>query len=187
MCVCVHRLVAIAILVVPFVASAEPEPARLYARVGAGFGAFAPDEQGDRGLVVYDGALAVRFGEIWVRGALTHASMNDGYAGSLLEWHAGVEWKPQRRPDARWFIGLDAGWANGDGGFEDGGVMSLSAPFVMPRAGYEIGGDHVRVQLALELMFGYGHFKSFEQGVPNNLDTNLWMKGMNLTVALTVR
>ncbi len=181
------RLALLAILLVPFVASAEREPAQFYVRVGAGFGSFAPDEQGDRGLVVYDGALAVRFGEIWVRGALTHASMNDEGGGSLLEWHGGVEWKPQRRPDARWFIGLDAGWANGDGTFEDGGVMSLSAPFAMPRAGYEIGGEHVRVQLALELMFGYGHFTSFEQGYPNNLDTNLAMKGANLTVALTVR
>src|SRR3569623_1220548 len=146
------RLVLLAILLVPFVASAEPESARFYARGGGGFGSFAPSDQGDWGLVVYDGALAARFGEIWVRGALTHASMNDeSIVGSLLEWHAGDEWRPQRRPDARWVLGLDVGWANGNSDIEDGGMQWLSAPFAKPRVGYENGGEQDSIPLPHEL------------------------------------
>ena len=183
------RLALFAILFVPFVASADPEPAQFYVPVGAGLGEFGPtNNQGSRGLVVYDGALALRAGEIWVRAAVTHASMNAEIdEGQLLEWHAGIEWKPEQRLHSGWFIGADAGWADGTGGIEDGGMQSVSAPFVMPRAGYEIGGEHVRLQFALELMFGYGHYTRIEQGDPNNVDGNTRLGGANLTVALTER
>lgn len=181
------RLVVLAILFVPLVASAEPEVPRFYARLGAGFGAFGPaTNQGTAGLVVYDGALAVRFGEIWVRGALTHASLNDeDPLNSMLEWHGGVEWRPDPRRDAHWFLGLDAGYAKGQSIIEDGGMQWLSSPFVMPRAGYEFGTDHVRFQITFELLEGYGHYKKLED--TGNVNGDMHTQGANLELAIIGR
>ncbi|MBV8758859.1 MAG: hypothetical protein JO257_16340 [Deltaproteobacteria bacterium] len=175
------RFAALAILLVPLVASAEP--ADFYGRAGIGLGGFSPPDFGG-GVVVYDFAAAARLGDVWLRGALTVAELGYGSSDQLYEPHAGIEWRADR-PHTGAFIGIDAGWARGDGYVEDGSRF-ISAPFVMPRGGLEFGGAHVRVQLTLELAFGYGRFIDTSVS-PAPVDERTQMGGANLELGLIVR
>ena len=168
---------------VPLVAAADPDSASLYGHAGIGLGSFAPSGRAT-GIFAYDVAAAVRLGDVWIRGALTVAELGFGSSDKQYEPHAGVEWRSHDRPTAAAFAGLEVGWARGDGYVEDG-QRFLSAPFVMPRGGIEIGGEHVRVQLTLELMLGYGRLR--DTSYTPVIDEQATMKGANLALGIIVR
>src|SRR5438067_1699997 len=113
--------------------------------------------QGTYGGFGWGAAGAVRWQDLWFRGAVTDGQMFMNTNGRILEPRVGVELRTLQNANAAGFVGIDLGrldgWADDD---ESAGQFTVHGWFAMPRAGLEFGGSHVRFHLAYELIVGYG-------------------------------
>jgi hypothetical protein len=154
-----------------------------FAAAGCVCGASVNGVRGGGG-VGYDLAAAGRYGDVWFRGAVTVETMSLELAGHLIEPRIGVELRTHDNPKAAAFWGVDAGIVDGSGLVEDEmSERTIRGGFAMARGGFELGGVHVRVRVALELLAGYGH--GFDPGVPATASG--MMRGGSLSVGFIVR
>lgn len=184
-----HRLAALAVLLVPAAASAEPpSPGDFYVSVaGCACGAGLRGGPG-YGFVGYDLALGVRYDDWWFRGALTKFYFSQGDDGQIVEPRIGIERRTYDNPHASAFFGIDTGFVTGSGLHEDAtGPSTIRGGFVMPRAGIEGGGEHLRIRLSLEIVLGYGHAVDVQDEGTPVVDTRGFMDGGNLELGFTVR
>lgn len=183
----VHRLSVLAVLLVPAIASADPDPGLFYA-TAAGCVCGAGVSHSSFGVVGWDLAIGARVGDLWLRGAVMRTQFIEGTYGFMYEPHVGVEHRTYDNPHASAFFGIDVGMLTGSGPHEDAvGNSSLEGGFVMPRAGIEGGFEHLRIRFALEVVLGYGHAIEVGDGTAPNVDVSGFMKGANLELGFTVR
>jgi hypothetical protein len=173
----VHRL-ALAVLLVPAVAAADPDPSRVYAA-----GALLVGYVGEHGGPGYDLAASVRIGSVWYRGALTELVDSEG---RVLEPRAGVEIRNHDNPNVSPFVGLDLGYVDGLRTLEDLSFDStLRGAFAMARGGVEFGGEHVRFRIELDLIGAYAHTVEPENDQP--VSQTGFEHGLNFGLGLIVR
>jgi hypothetical protein len=184
----VQRIAALAVLLAPAVASAEPDPGVWYATVAAcGCGAGVRGEPGHGGFG-FDVAAAGRYGHWWFRGALTDMQMWMNDPGHILLPRVGVERRTYDNPHASAFFGIDVGMVDGTGSAEDtNDPVTIRGAFVMSRAGIEGGGEHVRIRLSFELGLGYGHAVEPEVAAPQPASASGFLTAGALLLGFTVR
>jgi hypothetical protein len=188
----VHRLAVLAVLLVPAVASADPpdadppDPGVFYVTAAVGVGGVGVSGARGYGGPGFDVAASGRFGDWWIRAALTEMAMDED--GTLTEPRMGVERRTHDNPNVSVFGGFDAGYLSGSDAVEDTlGDTTLRGPFVMPRGGVEVGGEHVRFRFELDFPLGYG--RSVEaQACPDPPRTkDGFLRGITLMLGFTVR
>lgn len=177
-----HRL-ALAVLLVPALAAADPSPGRVF-----GEAALLTGDMARMGGLGYDVAAAGRIGDLWLRGALTMLVVGVDEDGRVIEPHLGIEWRTLQRSNGAVFLGLEAGFVDGKAYIEDASFdRTVRGPFVMTRGGIEIGAEHLRVRLAVELIAGYVHTVMPDETLENPIDETGLRPGANITVGLIVR
>jgi hypothetical protein len=176
----VRRLVVVALLLVPAVASAE-DPSRVYGAGSLVLAGFA-----GKGGPGFDLTAGVRYRALWIHGAFTAISMDPSEAGGhLYEPHLGIEWRTYDNPTAAVFWGFDAGLADGSAPIEDEtDPLVVRGAFAMARAGLEIGGVHARLRLAIEVLGGYARVSDPTE---SPMTQRGFQPGMNIDVGVTVR
>jgi hypothetical protein len=184
----VHRLAVLAVLIVPAIATAEPDPGDFYATVaGCTCGAGVSGAPGHGGLG-FDLAAAARYGDWWFRGALTDMQMWINDSGNILVPRVGIERRTYDNPHASVFFGIDAGLVTGTGTPEDSDTNNtLSGFVVMPRVGVEGGGEHIRIRFEIELGVGYGHAVEPEVAPPQPMTVSGKLTAGALMLGFTVR
>jgi len=181
-----RRLAVSAVLLVPAVASAEPDPGILYATAAVGVGGVGVSGARSVGGPGFDLAAAGRYRGWWIRVALTEMVMN--LDGKLSEPRVGVERRTYDNPNASAFVGIDAGILSGAEAVEDTiGPTTLRGGFVMPRGGVEAGGEHVRFRFELDFPLGYGHDVEAQECPDPPRTSTGFLRGVTLLLGFTVR
>jgi hypothetical protein len=175
----VRRLALAAVLLVPAVAAADPDPSRIY--VAGGLFAGRVGEHEGYG---YDLAAAGRVGDLWLRGALTRL-VDAG--GGVLEPRVGIEIRNHDNPNVSPFLGLDVGYVDGSRTIEDSNVDStLRGAFAMARGGIEFGGEHLRLRFEIDLIGAYARTVEPDQA-DQSLSQTGFQRGANVGLGLVVR
>jgi hypothetical protein len=179
-----HRLAFVAALLAPAVGAADPDPAHVYVTAAGCLCSAGVSGGRSDGVIGYDLAAAARYGDVWFRGALTVSTMTLELPGHMIEPRIGVEIRTHDNPTAAAFYGVDVGLLDGSGLQEDEpDPATISGGFAMARGGVEIGGVHVRLRVALELLAGYGHAVD----PADMFDKRGFLRGGNLSVGIIVR
>ena len=83
---------------------------------------------------------------------------------------------------------FDAGYLSGSDPVEDTrGDTTLRGPFVMPRGGVEVGGEHVRFRLELDVPLGYGRYVEAQECPDPPVTKDGVFRGFTMMFGLTVR
>ena len=176
----------LAVLIVPAIASADPDPGVFYVTAAVGVGGVGVSGATSYGGPGFDLAAAGRYGDWWIRAALTEMAMNED--GKLTLPRIGIERRTYDNPNASAFAGIDVGYLSGEDAVEDTiGPTTLTGPIAMPRGGVEIGGEDVRFRFEIDIPLGYG--TSVEAGdctTPSRTSRGL-LRGFTLLLGFTVR